>query len=228
MTQSQTAVYNLAVGACGGRSAISSPTESSREAQLCQTWYEPVRRVIFRSAHWNSIEAHSRLGLLVERDAAEDWVTSDPSPGYAYKYSAPSDMIKAWHLTTYQPFKIENDHTNNVRVLHTDVADVVLTYGKDVTDISLWDASMYMAVVYGLAAHICRPLTGKSSRANELIGASNQIIMNARVDSANEQATRRESLPDWIAARGYAGGPGMDRYIVPYGSVLNMMGAPVV
>lgn len=217
----------MALSACGARKKVAIPGEASREAEECDLWYEPVRRHIFRAAHWKCLKRQSRLGLLVERDTAEDWVSTDPETGYAYAYSMPADCMVARYLSTYQRFTTGTYFSTGVRALFTDVEDAILTYTSDVTNVGLWDSDLYLAVAYGLSAHISMPLTGKGSRTNSLIGFANDIITKARVTNANEEVFRPESLPEWLQARGYAGGASVDQFIAPYGPMLTLMGAPL-
>lgn len=226
MTQSVTNLYNLALGACGSRGSVASVSETTIEATLCNVWYAPVRAQVFRSAHWNSLREHTRLALLVERDLDEDWVSTDPEPGFVYAYSAPAYMAAARYLTTYERFRVGT--YNNARAIFTDVEDAILCFTEDKTNVSVWDASLYLAVAYALAAHICPKLTGKAQRSDSLLQKANIIITQARVDSANEKQENFDVLPDWIQARGYRGGTSIDRYVAPYGPQLSLMGAPVV
>lgn len=228
MAQSQTELYNLALSAVGARKTVSAPTENSREAEQCNLWYGSVRANIFRAAHWGSIKRFARLGLLVERDTAADWVTTDPEPGFIYSYSLPVGCVAARYLSTFERFTTGVYYSTNVRALFTDMEDAVLCYSFDQTNTALWDHSLYLAVAYGLAAHICLPLSGKPERASGLIKASNAIIAEARAQSANEQQGTIETLPEWITTRGYKGSPSTTRYFAPFGEYLSMMGAPVV
>jgi hypothetical protein len=78
-----------------------------------------------------------------------------------------------------------------------------------------------MAIVYGLAANIAMPLTGKPSRAKALAERANELITMARVSAANSNNEFYESVPDWIAARGFTG-YNTQRYFHPYGSMLSV------
>lgn len=228
MAQSQIDLYNLALSACGATGSVATIFETGVLARTCNRWYEPVRLFIFRSAHWACLTRHARLGLLVERDTTADWVSTDPQPGWIYAYGAPSDMVAARHLTDYSRFGTGVYVPTNVPAIFTDTEDAILTYTADVTDVSLWDVGLYMALVYGLAMHIARPLTGKRERSRDLMESANMLIAQARADSANEQAGVQDSLPEWIEARGYAGGINRTRYIAPFGQMLTATGAPVV
>jgi hypothetical protein len=78
-----------------------------------------------------------------------------------------------------------------------------------------------MALIYGLAAHICMPLSGKPSRAQKLLTMANEYAINARTEAANISNEVNEVVPDWIAARGY-GFTTSQQFFYPYGSLLTL------
>jgi hypothetical protein len=79
---------------------------------------------------------------------------------------------------------------------------------------------LQMAIMYGLAASICTSLTGKTSRAKILMQQANDAFFAARESAANMNDERLDSLPDWIAARGYTDASTQSRYFYPFGSLL--------
>lgn len=228
MAQSQIDLYNLALSACGSRDSVAAVTENTAGARYCQRWYEPVRQQAFRAAHWNSLTAYARLGLLATRGDSTDWTTTDPSPGWLYAYSVPNDMVMARYLTEFQRFVVEPFPSQNVQAINTDVEDAILCYTKDETDPGLWDNGLYIAVAMALAAHIARPLTGKRDRVNDLLMDANRQILEAQVQNANERMNRLDWVPEWIQRRGYAGGISVEPYVVPFGAVFQAPGAPSV
>lgn len=227
MAQDQTSLFNLALTAIGARKLVSAPSENSREAEICRLWYDPVRRHVFRAAHWPALKKFSRLALIAERVNGVAWTALDPEPGWTYVYAAPGDMVCPRHQSDYGRFTTGVYDASHQFAIFTDTSDVILSYTADVTDLSLWDADLYMAVAYGLAAHIAMPVTGKASRTDFVLSVANEKITQARITSANEEERHRDSLPEWITARGYSGGAGADRYIHPYGNLLVMPGASV-
>jgi hypothetical protein len=50
---------------------------------------------------------------------------------------------------------------------------------------------------------------------------ANDIVLNARANSANSQNEMHESVPDWIAARGYDFTP-RSQFYYPQGSLLSL------
>lgn len=212
-------VYNLALNAVGARSNVSLPTESSREAEVCRLWFSPVRDQLLASAPWPEATDIRYLSELAE--ASDDaWVYDNPRPGYTFVYALPSDYIRANYMTDFSRFLITS-HGNSQRAIHTNMAQAALVYTKRLEDISLMSPDLQMALVYGLASHICMPITGKPSRAKSLLQIANQYSLEAREQAANASNETQESIPDWIAARGYNFSSGT-RYFYPYGSLLSL------
>lgn len=213
---SEVSIYNLALNAIGARSNVSSPDERSREAEVCKLWYSPVRDQVLASAVWPEATKITRLALLDERDMDEDWVSTNARPDYAYAYATPSDLLHPQYLNVYERF-LTTSYPGGITALVTNVENAILVYTSRMDTVSLWSASLQMAIVYGLASHIAMPLSGKQGRTKQLADKANELIWAARERAANSSNEQFESLPDWIAGRGYAGASTAKRYIYPYG-----------
>lgn len=217
MVPDEVSIYNLALNAIGARANISAPSENSREAEVCRLWYPVIRDQVLSAAHWTSCKSFKRLALLSEFE--ETWDDTDPEPGYTYAFGLPSDLLYPRYLTDFSRFSLSRQASSGRR-LSTNSSTPILVYTSRNTGIASWESSLQMAVVYGLAANIVMPLSGKAQRANLMIQRANDLIANARELSANESEDPVQSLPDWIVARGYAN-PGSTRYIHPYGTMLS-------
>jgi methyltransferase-like protein len=131
----------------------------------------------------------------------------------------PSDALRPRYMSDFSKF-LYTSYADQ-RALHSNTQDAILAYTSRLENIALWDSELQMAVVYGLAANICMPLSGKPSRAKMLADRANEIITSARVNAANSNNETYESIPDWIAARGF-NGMNTQRYFHPYGSLLSV------
>lgn len=215
---SEIGVYNLALNAVGETANISSPTENSRRAEVCRLWYALVRDQILEAAPWPEATKNRRLVLAQARDE-DEWETGDPQPGYSYAYALPTDCLRPQHLSTYAQFELLTE--SGVKQLHTNELNPILRYTGAQENVALWGNGLLMAVVYGLAAHIAQPLSGKTSMTSMLIQRANDMILAARVSSANTPQQLQEAIPDWLAGRGYAF-PQSQQFFYPTGSLLNV------
>lgn len=216
----QVTLFNLALDAAGTRSSVSSPNEASREAEVCNRWFGVVRDQVLQSAPWPCARSTVRLANLATRDTESDWATGDPRPGFLYAYAVPSDMIQPNWLASGYRFEMGLFNTvanpNDKLVINTDDPTPLFLYTKSQTVLPLWDPALSMAMVHALSANINLPLNGKAGRAKESIQYANQLILDARVNAANADFEVFESVPSWIAARGYAESAPPSRYIYPY------------
>jgi hypothetical protein len=232
MAQSQLALYNMALAACGMDYTLAATSEESVPAEACELWYENVRQTVLRAAHWNSARRFARLTEEAERNTATDWTSTAPNPGWLYSYDLPSSILAARYLTTFDQFDIGYD--NDGKVLNCNIGgDVstdapILCYTVDVTDVTLWEPDLYQAVVYGLAGHITMPLTGKVSRARMNFELANGLLMQARAQSANERYQLITQWAESLQIRGHIGAQVTNAFVAPYGSLFSSTGAPVV
>lgn len=213
-------LYNLALDTIGARNKISLPTESSREAEACNLWFPNIRDQVLASAPWPEATKMERLALLATQDGLP-WVQGMPRPDLVNAYALPPDCLRPQFLTDFSPFVIQNYSPEN-RALMTDAGSPVLVYTFRQTLVSMWSQGLQMAIMYGLAASICAPLTGKTSRSKLLIAQANENILAAREAGANTNDFQLESIPDWISARGYGGGSVTSQFMYPLGSLLNV------
>jgi len=215
---SEVGIYNLALNAVGERSNVSSPTEKSRRAEVCNLWYDTVRDQVLEAAPWPEATAIEFLALKAQMTEIA-WAEGDPRSGYTYAYTLPADCLRPQYLDNFSPFMLTE--RDDERLLHTEQASATLVYTSRQENISMWSTSLKMAIAYGLAAHIAMPLSGKPARAARLAEQANELITVARVNAANSGQETYESIPDWIQARGYNTAPST-RYFFPTGGMLNV------
>lgn len=219
MPASELQIYNLAVDAVGGTGRITDTDEESRPAELCRRWYGPVSDKVLAAAHWATAKRFKRLALLTER-ADEEWTGADPSPGYSYAFSCPADLLAPRHLTDYAPFDYHRlSNSQQVISCHSDVPILVYTSRIDPAQM---EHELFMAIVSALAAAICSPLSGQTTKARLLLQEANKAIEEARVSTANLAQQTTNSIPDFIAARGYGSSSASTlNYVYPFGSFLS-------
>lgn len=207
-------IANQALSALGIEDSIASFTESSTEAAACNRWYETVRDLVFRSAWWDCLEAHSRLAVLSSRNDDESWVIGDPTPGYLFAFSLPAGSIRPRYLTTFERFKLTT--VNGSRALVTNIETPILCYTSRITNPAAWDTDLQQAVVYTLAAHIAKAVTGKDSDLQNMFALARDKVEAARENSFNSQQDQpMDSVAPWLAARGYEIGKPATRFIYP-------------
>lgn len=207
-------IYNWALAAVGTKSRVQSPTEASIEAEACTIFYENVRDQILRSAPWDCARAFKRLALSAERSDDAAWVATDPAPGWLYAYALPADFIWPRYISTFAKFELGVNSLDQ-RVIYTNDAAPILCYTKRQTRVDLWDSDLQAAVGFALGAHICMKLTASESKTRLVTAQAIDKILAARQAAANAPNFSQESVPEWIAARGYGGVSPAVPYIYP-------------
>lgn len=190
-------LFNLAISACGSEALITQVNENTREAHLCRLWFDIVRRHVLSTAPWPSAMRYHRLTLNAER-VDELWTEGDPSPGYQYRYTLPTDFIQPYHLFSFMPFIYRGNF------IHTNDSSPLLWYITDLPQPVDWDQGLEQAVMHYLAARIARPLTGSAETVKENFEIALHHIETAQANAAEMlPQSPTETLPDWITARGY-------------------------
>lgn len=220
MAQDQVSLYNLACSAIGTMARIASPTEISREAEICHLWYPIVRDMILSAAHWHSARATQTLGLLVTRDLNTAWTDGDPAPDWIYAHGLPADFLYPRFINSYQQFELGMIGLTPALFSNFEVTRLDYTKRQDL--MGLWSVELYNAVLHGLAAAIAMPLHGKPLRAKLQIELANKAIMEARAMSANKDNRMLESIPDFLSVRGVSQPSAISGYLYPFGPTLTM------
>lgn len=212
-------LYNLALGAIGARAHISLPTEQSREAEECNLWFPEIRDLVLSSAPWPEATKMERLALVSTQDDDGLWDQGEPRPDLLNAYSFPSDCLRPRYLSDFSRFTVQSMGAENKSIM-TNANSPILIYTFRQNLVSMWSQELQMAIALGLAARICTPLTGKTSRTKTLVEDANTLILSAREAAANTDDERLDSLPEWIAGRGYTDTSSRARYFYPFGALL--------
>lgn len=197
-----TDVWNMALGICGAQGRLTSTADRTREAEVCATHYEHVRRMVFRAAWWPSIRNARKLTLAAERNFNEAWDNGDPLRPYRYAYNLPSDIIAPRHLDDYSRFEL-SPHEGLQR-LHTMRKNAILLYTYDEANPDVWDISLVDLVAATLAQRIAPTLRVDAAREKRVKEHFERAYSLALTQQANlDDTPLPEQVPDWIAARGY-------------------------
>jgi len=135
-----------------GDDLITSLTDDTERARLCNAFYQDSRDLVLRSHPWNFAITRASLAQL----------SDTPAYGYNYMYSLPTDPYCLRVLEMEYAdfiFKIENDATNG-RVLVTDESTAKILYIARITNPTLFDSMFVETLTSKLAADLAYPITG--------------------------------------------------------------------
>jgi len=217
MAESVTSIWNMALSAAGARGTVSDENTKGREADLCRVWYPQIRDLVLKSASWPCARSYARLAQVAEYSDAALWTPSDPAPSWRFAYAEPSDMLAPRYLTSFARF--ERARFDNKPCIMANEDQAILHYSALVTDVTRWDTGLAHSVIFGLAAAITLPLSGKRTLSNDNKDKATEAILLAQTEVANESDSHYDALPSWIAARGYSGPPERTKFFWPYESL---------
>ena len=163
-----------------GASTISSLTEDSKNARLCNQRYEPVRNRVFRSHAWNCL--HKRLQLAQNSTA--------PVVEYSYAYALPSDCLRVLkiHNGTTDSIASSLDYKLEGRNIVTDEGTIYLIYIALDTDPNNYDTYLRESISHQLAADLCYAITNNATLAKNYMDRADERLREARFIDATENS----------------------------------------
>ena len=176
-----------------GASTISSLTEDTKNARLCNQRYEPIRNRVFRSHNWNCLIKRVQL--------AQD--STGPVVEYTYGYTLPTDCLRVMKIHNGSTDSIASDLDYKVegRKIVTDITTIYLVYIALITDPNEYDSYLREAVSHQLAADICYAITNNSTLANNYMTRADERLREARFIDATENAIDTIEANEFTDAR---------------------------
>jgi len=164
-----------------GDSPITSLTEDSERARLCNAFYEPSRDAILRSHTWNFAINRATLAKL----------SSAPAFEYAFQYALPTDpfclRVLKMEFEDYE-FKVEN-LAGQGRVLLTNEGEANIIYIARVTDPSLFDSMFVDVLTAKLAVDLAYPVTNSTGLQAQMQKLFERKLSDARSLDSTEGTT---------------------------------------
>ena len=176
-----------------GASTISSLTEDTKNARLCNQRYEPIRDRVFRSHNWNCLIKRIQL--------AQD--STGPVVEYTYGYTLPTDCLRVMKISNGSTDSIASDLDYKVegRKIVTDITTIYLVYIALITDPNEYDSYLREAVSHQLAADICYAITNNSTLANNYMTRADERLREARFIDATENSLDTIEANEFTDAR---------------------------
>lgn len=163
-----------------GASNITSFTEDSKAARLCNQRYDFIRDKVFRSHNWNCLL--TRVVLTPDATA--------PTFEFANQFTLPTDPF------CLRPMNLdESSIVYNVegRKILTDESTINLIYVARVLDVNTYDVALMETISTALAADFAYPLTNSVSLGQAMQQKYDKMVSEARFLDAIEGATANNS-----------------------------------
>jgi len=175
-----------------GAATITSLTENSKEARLCNRRFDTVRDAVLRSHPWNTAVTRAEIA----RDSTA------PAFGFTYQYTMPTDpyclrVLSFWNsnvdneVAAYDSqvmYKIEG------RKILSNEGTCKITYIGRVTDTEQFDSMLSNTIAHRLAAETAYAITGSTTVAQQMQALYEQRLREAR------SMDGMEGYPDKIIA----------------------------
>lgn len=185
-----------------GASKISSLTENVKAAQEINAKFDIVRDHLFRSHPWNCLINRATL--------SQDSAT--PAYGYTYQYLLPTNplCLKVLEFSngnaTFPYDNLFNRDNLPVFVIEgkkllTSESTAKIKYIGQITDTTLYDASLVETLAAALAAEVCYAITGSNGLTDRAKVNFQEKLKNARFDDATEGANQKIEASDFLEAR---------------------------
>lgn len=195
-------ICNLALFRTGQSQSISSLTENSVAAQVCNSVYPMLRDYALRDYPWTFATARATLSML-SITTPQNWT---------YAYALPADCLKVRRLTINgqrtPPTGLQAPYEvaiyNDQPVLYTDLAGAELVYTARVTDENLFDPMFASALSALIAAEIAMPLSVQPAIAQQLRMGYVQEVQKAAALSNSDYRPGMSPDPDLLAIRNIA------------------------
>jgi len=169
-----------------GDDPITSLTEDTERARLCNAFYNTARDSLLRLHPWNFAITRASLTRL----------SSTPAYGFAYQYALPTDpyCLRVLEME-YQDyiFKIENLATEG-RVLLSDESTAKILYVGRITDTTLFDSLFIDTLTAHLALKLAYPITNSVT-----LQAQMQKLYQAKLSEARSVDGQEGFIDDLVS-----------------------------
>lgn len=167
-------ICNLALDLIGAEGILTSLADKTKEGRLCTRNYDPSRRSVLTLHPWKF--ASNRVILTAS--------VTIPAFKYTTQYDLPADCLKPRLLNDS-----DEDWVREGAELFTFTTGMAnLTYTKDITDPTLFDAQFCDVLAYHLAKKMAYALTQSNEREQFLAAEYLRVQKAARFSDSVQQS----------------------------------------
>ena len=185
-------IANNALSILGG-STISSLTEDTKNARICNQRFENVRNRVFRGHPWNCLIKRVQL--------AEN--STAPVVEFANAFALPSDFLRVLKIhngttdsvASDMPYKVEGKN------IIKDESTVYLVYVSKDKDPTNYYTYLYEVLAYQLAADMAYAITNNATLAKNLLVDADEKLREARFVDSIENSTDTVEANEFTDAR---------------------------
>jgi len=174
-SQSQVQLYNEALLSIGGN-VITSTTETSPNAVLCNRFFESCRDYVTVNSRWNSAQAEATVTATSDSPLITVWTKKAALPTDPYCLR----VLDCYVTGVHEDFEIVG------REIYSNTMPMKIRYLKRITDLSSISPAFFQAMVRYLAYKLAYPLTKQHTVQAEMLKMYDFAIRDARLLDAQE------------------------------------------
>jgi hypothetical protein len=182
-----------------GAATITSLTENSKEARLCNRRFETVRDTVLRAHNWNI--------AITRKQLAKD--SDSPAFGFTNQFTLPTDpyCLRVISLHTanvdneISPYDVQAMFKVEGRKILTDEGTCRIIYVGRITDTEQYDSLLSSTIAHRLASETAYAITGSTSVAQQIFSLYQQRLTEARSMDAIEGKPDRIITEDFTNIR---------------------------
>lgn len=177
-------ICNMALSHIGSEAGVTaiSPSDGTREADLCATFYDQSRTELIEAGIWPF--TLKRAALTATTSASDNW---------AYTYTKPTDCLRAVRILSasasmtvfaQDAYSLHTDDRDSAQfdvegaVIYSNEPDAVLVYVQDITDTTKFTPAFTSALSFMLAGYLAGPII-KGHDGAKLADAMRQRAMTS-------------------------------------------------
>lgn len=176
-------ICNLALGRLGA-ARITSLTDNTAEAKLCNLFYEEIVEEVLVEGAWATAIRRADLNAT----------SNTPEWEYSYEFQLPTNPKCLKVLTINDLAAGEREYVIEGDKLLINDSDVEITYIAKLTDSEGFGPSLKRCIVNRLAAELAFPITGSAQVAKEMYDLYEQeLAKHLAIDGQQGSGERTES-----------------------------------
>lgn len=163
-----------------GAKTISSLTDGTKSAQVCNAMYNRCRKELLRAHPWNFAISYIAMTDTTNTPVADHWTN---------EFAVPNDVLRI--LETNQTYDADWEIGYNAlgdKVIWTNDDSIEIKYIKDVTNTTMFDANFDEVLAMRLAAAVAYSLTQSQSIQQNMYRTYLEFLRNARFFDAQEHS----------------------------------------
>jgi len=174
-----------------GANTISSLTEASTTAVLCNRIYDTEVDYLLRQHNWNVAVREANLAAVV----------GTPVVGWLYKFLMPTDPYCLRVLNVYDTADDDQDFQCRGRHIYADVSAIDILYIGRVTDPNEFDSMLMKTLVDLLAYRLAFPVTRSTETATTMFTAYRNSLVDSMAVDSQEGTPEQIKSEDLLDAR---------------------------